>query len=46
MTVPSKPVNTVLSGLLAIEAAAARVVNMPLGSSLLALGEKPATTSG
>jgi len=41
MTVPSAPVNTTLSALLAIEAAALRFVNMPLGSSLLALAQKP-----
>src|SRR5262245_48803238 len=40
MTVPSAPVNTALTALLAIEAAAARYVNMPLGSSLLALAQK------
>jgi ubiquinone/menaquinone biosynthesis C-methylase UbiE len=41
MTVPSAPVNRTLAGLLAVEAAALRVVNMPLGSSLLALARKP-----
>ena len=41
MTVPSAPVNMALSGLLAVEATAARFVNMPLGSSLLALAQKP-----
>jgi hypothetical protein len=30
-----------LSALLAVEATAARFVNMPLGSSLLALAQKP-----
>jgi SAM-dependent methyltransferase len=40
MTVPAAPVNAVLAGLLAVEAAAARVVNMPLGSSLLAVARK------
>jgi len=40
MTVPSAPVNAALSALLAIEAAALRYVNMPLGSSLLALAQK------
>ena len=35
--VPAKPVNAVLSAALAAEAAALRVVDMPLGSSLLAL---------
>ena len=41
ITVPPAPVNALLSGLLAIEAAALRVVNMPIGSSLLAVAEKP-----
>jgi SAM-dependent methyltransferase len=40
MTVPAAPVNAALAGLLALEAAAARVVNMPLGSSLLAVAQK------
>ena len=40
MTVPSPPVNLALSGVLAVEAAALRVVNMPLGSSLLTLARK------
>jgi len=39
--VPAAPVNALLSGMLAVEAAATRVVNMPLGSSLLALARKP-----
>lgn len=39
--VPIAPVNLGLAGILAIEAAALRVVNMPLGSSLLALAMKP-----
>lgn len=42
MTVPPAPVNRALAALLAVEAAAVRVVNMPLGSSLLALAERPA----
>jgi SAM-dependent methyltransferase len=42
MTVPAAPINRLLAGLLAVEAAALRVVNMPLGSSLLALARKPA----
>jgi ubiquinone/menaquinone biosynthesis C-methylase UbiE len=42
MTVPSAPVNRALSAVLAVEAAAIRLVNMPLGSSLLALALKPA----
>ena len=41
IAVPAAPVNALLSGLLAIEAAALRVVNMPIGSSLLAVAEKP-----
>ena len=41
----AKPVNAALSGLLAVEAAALKVVNMPLGSSLLALRKKAATES-
>jgi hypothetical protein len=41
MTVPSPPVNTALSALLAVEGAALRLVNMPLGSSLLAVAQKP-----
>jgi ubiquinone/menaquinone biosynthesis C-methylase UbiE len=42
MTVPSAPVNKTLAGLLAVESAALRVIDMPLGSSLLALAQKPA----
>jgi SAM-dependent methyltransferase len=41
ITVPAAPVNAVLSGVLAAEAMALRAVNMPLGSSLLALAQKP-----
>jgi SAM-dependent methyltransferase len=41
ISVPSWPVNTALSGLLAVEAAALRAVNMPLGSSLLTLAVRP-----
>jgi ubiquinone/menaquinone biosynthesis C-methylase UbiE len=41
MTVPIAPINLALSGILAVEATAVRVVNMPLGSSLLALAQKP-----
>lgn len=40
MRVPAAPVNLALSGVLAIEAVALRVVNMPLGSSLLTLAVK------
>ena len=40
IAVPAAPVNAFLSGLLAMEAAALQVVNMPLGSSLLAVAQK------
>ena len=40
IAIPPAPVNAALSGMLALEAAALRVTNMPLGSSLLAIGEK------
>jgi SAM-dependent methyltransferase len=41
IAIPSRPVNAALSGLLAAEAALVRHVNMPIGSSLLALVRKP-----
>jgi hypothetical protein len=41
ITVPSAPVNALLSAVLAGEAAALRIVNMPIGSSLLAVAGKP-----
>jgi SAM-dependent methyltransferase len=41
ISMPPAPVNTLLTGVLAIEAAALRVVNMPLGSSLVAVAMKP-----
>jgi SAM-dependent methyltransferase len=41
ITIPPALVNAALSGLLAIEAAALRVVNMPAGSSLIAVAVKP-----
>jgi SAM-dependent methyltransferase len=40
IALPPVPVNAALSGLLALEAAALRVVNMPIGSSLLAVAVK------
>jgi SAM-dependent methyltransferase len=40
ISVPPAPVNAMLSGALAVEAAALRVMNMPFGSSLLALCQK------
>lgn len=42
MRVPPVPVNAALSSLLAVEAAVLRLVDMPVGSSLLALARKPA----
>jgi ubiquinone/menaquinone biosynthesis C-methylase UbiE len=41
MTVPTPPVNGALSALLALEAAALRVTDMPIGSSLLGLARRP-----
>ena len=41
ISVPFAPVNAVLTAVLAAEAAALRVVNMPLGSSVLCLARKP-----
>ena len=40
MTVPVAPVNLALAGLLTLESLALRIVNMPLGSSLLTLARK------
>jgi SAM-dependent methyltransferase len=41
IAIPPAPVNAALSALLAAEAAALRVANMPSGSSLLAVAMKP-----
>jgi SAM-dependent methyltransferase len=41
ITVPSAPINGMLAGVLALEAAALRVINMPVGSSLVAVAVKP-----
>ena len=41
IAVPPRPVNAVLTGLLKLEAAALRRVDMPVGSSLLCLARKP-----
>jgi ubiquinone/menaquinone biosynthesis C-methylase UbiE len=41
ISVPAAPVNAALSAALAVEAAALRVIDMPFGSSLLALARKP-----
>ncbi len=43
ITVPRRPVNVVLTALLAVEARALAFTNMPLGSSLLALAQKPSS---
>jgi SAM-dependent methyltransferase len=40
ISIPAAPINAALSGVLAVEAAALRVMNMPFGSSLLALARK------
>ena len=41
IAVPAAPLNAVLTGLLTMEAAALRVVNMPVGSSLLMVARRP-----
>lgn len=41
ITVPSAPVNGALTALVSLEAMALRVVNMPIGSSLMCLARKP-----
>jgi SAM-dependent methyltransferase len=41
ITVPPAPINAVLTALVRVEAAALRVVDMPLGSSLLCHARKP-----
>jgi SAM-dependent methyltransferase len=41
ITVPSAPVNGALTALVSLEAMALRVVDMPIGSSLLCLARKP-----
>lgn len=43
ISVPPRPVNALLSGVLAVESAALRVIDMPLGSSVLCLARKPAS---
>jgi SAM-dependent methyltransferase len=46
IAVPAAPVNLALSALLALEAAALRVTNMPIGSSLLALATRRDAPAG
>jgi SAM-dependent methyltransferase len=41
ISVPARPLNAALSGILALEAAALRVIDMPVGSSLLTLASRP-----
>jgi hypothetical protein len=41
ITVPPAPVNAALTAVVTLEAAALRVVNMPIGSSLLLHARKP-----
>lgn len=41
ISIPPAPVNAVLTAALTVEAALLRVVNMPFGSSLLALAQRP-----
>lgn len=41
MKVPAAPINALLSGFLAAEAAASKAVSMPFGSSLLCVARKP-----
>jgi hypothetical protein len=41
ITVPMAPVNTALTALVSLEALALRLVNMPIGSSLMCLARKP-----
>jgi ubiquinone/menaquinone biosynthesis C-methylase UbiE len=42
ISVPPTPINAALTGLLAVEAAALRVADMPIGTSLLTLASRPA----
>jgi len=41
MSVPPAPINALMTGVLAIETRLARVVDLPIGSSLLCLARKP-----
>jgi ubiquinone/menaquinone biosynthesis C-methylase UbiE len=43
ISIPPAPINAALSGALALEAGLLRFVNMPFGSSLMALAQKPFT---
>lgn len=41
ITIPAAPINAALTALVSLEALALRVVNMPIGSSLMCLAQKP-----
>jgi ubiquinone/menaquinone biosynthesis C-methylase UbiE len=41
ISIPSRPVNAALTAALGVEAAVVRVMNMPFGSSLMALARRP-----
>ena len=41
ITVPAAPINAALTALVSLEALALRVVNMPIGTSLMCLAQKP-----
>ena len=43
ISIPPRPVNSALAALLRLEAAGLQLVNMPFGSSLLALARRPGT---
>ena len=40
-TVPPAPINAILDAALAVEAGLARFVNLPVGSSIMAIARKP-----
>jgi SAM-dependent methyltransferase len=42
LSVPARPLNAILSGLLSLESRALQYLDMPIGSSLLCLARKPA----
>ena len=45
ITVPPRPVNALLAGVLRAEAGVIRFANLPFGSSLLCLARKPASAT-
>jgi hypothetical protein len=46
IAVPPAPLNALLTGLLLVEARLVRVLDLPAGSSLLCLAQKPAGETG